>query len=530
MSIIIELKRGAQPKKVLNQLYKYTPLQSTFGVQLLALVEGIPRHLTLKRALQIYVEHRQDVITRRSQYEMEKARERAHILEGLLTALANLDDVIQTIRQSPDAEAAKERLIARFKLSERQAQAILDMQLRRLAALERQKIEDEHRQVLERIAYLEDLLASPAKILDVIKNDLNSIAERYGDQRRTHIALDATEDFSEEDLVPDEAVLISVTQRGYIKRVLAKAFRAQGRGGRGVTGHVTKEEDEVLVMLPARTLDTLLFFSDRGKVYSEKTYQIPDADRTAHGIPIVNVLALDAGEKITAIVPVPDFSAAEFCVMATRKGRLKRASLAEFSSVRHAGQITITLDEGDELGWVRLTQGDSEIILVSEQGQALRFSEQEVRPMGRTAAGVTGMRLKKGDYVSSMEVIEENGDLMVVTLNGFGKRTPLTEYPVKGRATVGVQTIDQKSLTKTGVISAARVVQEADDLTFISTGGVVLRTKVADIKRSGRASRGSLLMSLQEGDGVASLARIAAADLQSVGAAQESNPIKEDQQ
>jgi DNA gyrase subunit A len=521
MSIVIELKRGAQPKKVLNQLYKFTPLQSTFGVQLLALVEGIPRHLTLKRALQLYVDHRQDVITRRSQYELEKSRDRAHILEGLLVALANLDDVILTIRQSPDAEAAKERLMARFKFSERQAQAILDMQLRRLAALERQKIQDEHRQVLERIAYLEDLLASPRKILDVIKEDLNGITERYGDQRRTHIALDATEDFSEEDLVPDEAVLISVTQRGYIKRVLAKAFRPQGRGGRGVTGHVTKEEDEVLVMLPARTLDTLLFFSDHGKVYSEKAYQIPDADRTAHGIPIVNVLALDAGEKITAVVPVPDFGAAKFCVMATRKGRIKRASLSEFYSVRHAGQITITLDEGDELGWVRLTQGDSEIILVSEQGQALRFSEQEVRPMGRTAAGVTGMRLKKGDYVSSMEVIEENGDLMIVTLNGFGKRTPLDDYPVKGRATGGVQTIDQKSLPKTGVISAARVVQEVDDLTFISTSGVVLRTKVADIKRSGRAARGSLLMSLQPGDVVASLARIAAADLRSVGAVEE---------
>ena len=434
-------------------------------------------------------------------------------MEGLLIALANLDEVIQTIRQSPDADVAKERLVERFSLSERQAQAILDMQLRRLAALERQKIEDEHRTILERIAFLEDLLANPRKVLDVVKADLNGIAERFGDQRRTHIAQDAREDFEEKDLVPDEAVLVSITLMGYIKRVQAKAFRAQSRGGRGVTGHTTKEEDEILVLVPARTLDTLLFFSDRGKVYSEKAYQIPDADRSGKGIPLVNVLGLEPGEKITAMVPVPDFNAAEYCIMATRKGRLKRVELAEFLAVRHAGLMAITIDQADELGWVRLTQGDSEIILVTEQGQALRFSEKEVRSMGRTAAGVTGIRLKKGDYVTSMEVVEEDGDLMLVTLRGYGKRTPISEYPLKKRATGGVKTIDQKALGKIGVISAARMVQEADDLTIISSNGVVLRTKVADVSRAGRAAHGSRLISLQEGDGVASLARISAADL-----------------
>ncbi len=520
MSIIIEMKRGAQPKKVLNQLYKYTPLQSTYGVQLLALVEGEPRLLSIKRALQIYIEHRREVITRRTQFELEKARARAHILEGLLIALANLDAVIQTIRQSPDADVAKERLMERFNLSERQSQAILDMQLRRLAALERQKIEDEQRQILERIAYLDDLLASPKKILELIKTDLAEVAEKYGDDRRTHIAHDASEDFNEEDLIPDEAVLISITQRGYIKRVAAKAFRAQGRGGRGVTGHATRDEDEVMMLIPARTLDTLLFFSDKGKVYSEKAYQIPDADRTGRGIPIVNVLPLDANETVTAVVPVPNFEAAEFCLMTTRRGRIKRVNLSDFSSVRHSGLIAINLDEGDELGWVRLTHGGDEAILVTEKGQAIRFPEEQVRPMGRTAAGVIGMRLSKGDFITSMEIVEPGGDLLVVTTGGYGKRTPLNQYTARSRATRGIKTIDQKALKKIGLITAARVVQEADDLTMISAGGVVLRTKVKNISRSSRATRGVLLMNLQEGDVVASLARIADADLRRVGVAE----------
>ena len=520
MSIIIELKRGAQPKKVLNQLYKYTPLQSTFGVQLLALVDGEPRLLSLKRLLQIYLEHRREVITRRTQFELDKARQRAHILEGLLVALANLDAVIQTIRQSPDADVAKERLMERFDLSERQAQAILDMQLRRLAALERQKIETEHRELLERIAYLEDLLANPIKILEVIKTDLAEMADKYGDERRTHIARDASESFEEEDLIPDEAILISITQRGYIKRVAAKAFKAQGRGGRGVTGHATRYEDEVMMLIPARTLDTLLFFTDKGKVYSEKAYQIPDADRTGRGIPVVNVLSLDASETVTAVVPVPNFEAAEFCLMTTVKGRIKRVTLAEFAAVRPAGLNAISLDAGDELGWVRLTHGNDEVIIVTEKGQALRYSEEEVRPMGRAAAGVIGVRLSKSDNVASMEIAEPGADLLVVTATGFGKRTPLDQYPSKGRATSGVKTIDQNALKKIGPISAARVVQEADDLTIISAAGVVLRTQVQDISRSGRAARGVLLMSLQESDRVASLARIAAADLRRAGVAE----------
>ncbi|OGN98947.1 MAG: DNA gyrase subunit A [Chloroflexi bacterium RBG_13_50_21] len=520
MSIIIELRRGAQPGKVLNQLYKYTPLQSTFGVQMLALVDGEPRLLSLKRMLQVYIDHRRDVIIRRSRFELEKARARAHILQGLLIALANLDEVILTIRQSPDAEVALERLMARFNLSELQAQAILDLQLRRLAALERQKIEDEQQQTLERIAYLEDLLASQQKVLELIKSDLGELTQRYTDPRRTRIAHEAREEFREEDLVVDEAVLISLTQRGYIKRVAAKSFKLQSRGGRGVTGHTTKGEDEVLYLFPARTLDTILFFSDKGKVYSEKAYQIPDADRAAKGIPIVNVLSMANGESITAAVAVPDFVAAEYCTMATRNGKVKRVELAEFSSVRPSGLIAINLEEGDELGWARLTDGEDEIILVTELGQALRFNEASVRSMGRAASGVMGIGLARGDHVASMEVVESGGELLVVSSAGYGKCTPLSEYPPKGRATGGVRTIDPKSLKSIGNIAAARVVQPVDELTIISAGGVVLRTRVKEIKHGGRTAKCDVLISLEGEDYVASLARISTTDLLLVGVKQ----------
>ena len=513
MSIVIELKRGAQPKKVLNQLYKYTPLQSTFGVQMLALVDGEPRLLSLKRALQHYIEHRQVVIIRRSQFDLEKARARAHILDGLLIALANLDEVIDTIRKSADADQAKERLVARFKLSDIQAQAILDMQLRRLAALERQKILAEQQELLGRIAYLEDLLVNPEKILGVIKEDLDEMSKRFGDQRRTRIAAEAKEDINDEELVADEAVLISLTQRGYIKRVAASAYRLQSRGGRGVTGQAVKAEDEMLMLIPARTLQTVLFFSDRGKVYSEKVYQIPDANRTDRGIPLVNILSLEAGEKITAAVSVPDLEAASYCIMATVQGTVKRMALAEFASVRPSGLIAISLAEKDELGWVCLTTGKDELLLVTTQGQALRCSEQDFRPMGRQASGVTGIKLAAGDKVTSMAVVKPGGYLLVVSTQGYGKRSALSEYPTKSRATGGVATTDQKNLSRTGEITSARVVMEDDEVTLISSAGVALRLKVSETSIARRSSRGVKLMNLAEGDRVAALARFAAADL-----------------
>ncbi len=521
MSIVVELKRGAQPKKVMNQLFKYTALQTTFGVQLLALVDGEPRVLTLKRSLQIYIEHRREVLKRRTQFELEKARARAHILEGLLVALANIDEVIKTIRQSPDADVAKERLMKNFSLSEIQAQAILDMQLRRLAALEREKIEQEYKEVNARIAYLEDLLAYPKKILALINADLGELVKAYGDNRRTRIAPEANEEFSEADLVADEAILISITERGYVKRVAASTYRRQQRGGRGVTGHRMRGEDEVTMLFPARSLDTILFFSDRGKVYSEKAYQIPDADRTDRGIPMINVLALDTAETITATVVVPDFGAANYFIMATRHGRIKRVALSEFAAVRPSGLIAINLEEGDFLGWVRLTSGNDEIILVTKHGMALRYHEKNVRAMGRQAAGVIAIRLRHEDYVTSMDVVNPEGDLLVVTQNGYGKRTPMQEYPVKGRGTGGVITLSKDKLKTTGFISTARMVDEMDDLTFISGNGIILRTKVKDIRRAGRATMGVHLMDLKGEDIIASVACIAARDLQQIGVNEE---------
>ncbi|OGO69934.1 MAG: DNA gyrase subunit A [Chloroflexi bacterium RBG_19FT_COMBO_62_14] len=517
LSIVVELKRGAQPRKVLNQLLKYTPLQTTYGIQLLALVDGEPRLLSLKRALVVFIEHRREVITRRSIFELEKAQARGHILDGLLLALGNLDAVISTIRKSPDADAAKLRLVNEFKLTEIQAQAILDMQLRRLAALEREKIQQEHAEIQKRIAHLQDLLASPKKILALVKDELKEVVDKYGDPRRTRIAPDASEEFREEDLVADEAVLITITERGYIKRVAASAYKRQGRGGRGVTGHSIRGEDEVMMLFPARSLDTILFFSDRGKVYSEKAYQIPDADRTARGIPMVNILAMEADETVTAAASVPDFEAANFCVMATRNGRIKRVELSEFASVRPSGLIAVNLDQGDELRWARLTDGDDEIIIVTRQGQALRYHETEVRAMGRQAAGVRAIRLRPDDAVASMDVIDPDDDLLVVTANGYGKRSPIREYPVKGRATGGVVTLSRDKLEVTGPIAAAHVVNDEDDLTIISTGGIILRTKIKQVKQAGRPTMGVRLINLREGESVASVARIGAKDLKLAG-------------
>ena len=508
MRIVVELKRGAQPKRVLNQLYKYTPLQSTFGAQILALVKGEPRLLTLKRALQFYLEHRQNVIIRRTEYELEKAKSRAHILEGLLIALANLDDVIQTIRESDDADIAKERLVTRFALTEIQAQAILDMQLRRLAALERQKIMDEHKEVTSEIEYLEDLLVSPKKILEIIRTDLNEIVESYGDERRTVIAPDASSDLSEEALVKKEDVLVSLTRKGYVKRVSETTYRSQGRGGRGVIGQSMRDEDEVEFFLRCHTLSTLLFFSDKGKVYSEKVWQLPDERRTGRGISIVNVINIEPGEKITAVVPVADFEEVNYCTMATVGGRVKRVEMSEFESVRPSGLIAINLDEDDQLGWVCLTKGDNEIMLVTRNGQALRFAETEIRAMGRQAMGVIGMRLRPGDRLTALEVVEPGGELLVVTEKGFGKRTKLSEYTPKGRATMGLMTIDKRATKSIGKIAEARVVQENDEISLISSQGIVIRMPVADISLQGRATRGVTIMDLGEGDTVAAMARI----------------------
>ncbi len=506
MRIVIELRRGVRPQLILNQLYKYTALQSTFGVRLLALVDGEPHTLSLKRALHIYIQHRQTVITRRSQFELEKAMRRAHILDGLLIALANLDAVIKTIRESNDADEAKANLVSRFSLTEVQAQAILDMQLRRLSALERHKIEDEHQEIRERIAYLEDLLQNPAKILSVIKDDLIEIDEKYGDERRTRILPDASENFSEEDLVADEPVLISITSKGYVKRMSTTAFRTLGRGRRGVSGQGMREEDAVQMMMQAQTLNTILFFSDKGKVYSVKAYQIPEANRTDRGVPIVNVLSVDPDESITAIVGVPDFAKAQYCTMATVMGKVKRVHLSEFESVRPSGLIAVTLNEKDQLGWARITSGHDDILMVTSGGQALRFPETQIRPTGRQSSGVTGIKLGKGDKVTSMEVAVDDAYLLIVTEQGFGKRSPLTQYPTKSRASKGVKTIDQSALSKIGQVSSARVVRDEDEVTFMTSGAIVLRQAVKGIRPTGRATRGMKLMDVMKGDSIATMA------------------------
>jgi DNA gyrase subunit A len=509
MSLIIELKRGAQPRTVLNQLHKYTPLQSTFGAQMLALVDGQPRLLSLKRALQIYIAHRHEVITRRSQFDLDKARARAHILEGLRIALANLDAVIQTIRESPNAEEARSRLIDRFHLTEVQAQAILDMQLRRLAALERQKIEDEYQSVMAAIAHLEDLLANPRKMLGLIKDDLGMLQEKFGDERRTQITADQAEELSIEDLVTDEEVLIALTQRGYIKRVASKAYRAQKRGGRGVTGMQTREEDVVDTIFATRTLHHILFFSDKGKVYHVRAYEVPEADRAARGVPLVNLINLAENEKITAALSVREFTPNSFCTMCTVNGRMKRVNMTEFEAVRPSGIIAISLEQGDMLGWVHATNGAQDVIIVSARGRALRFRESKARSMGRTAGGVGAIRLREGDTVASMDVVVPRGELLVVTEKGYGKRTPLGQYPIKGRNTGGVRSIADR-YEETGPIVAARVVMPEDEITLITAGGIALRTAVENVRVAGRSTLGVHVISLDEGDRLASLARLEA--------------------
>lgn len=529
MRIVIELKRGTQPKKVLNQLYKYTPLQSTFAVQLLALVNQEPRMLTLKRALQLYLEHRQVVITRRTLFDLDKAKKRAHILDGLLIAISNLDAVIKTIRESPDADVAKTRLMERFDLTEVQAQAILDMQLRRLAALERQKIEDEYKQLMQLIEELEDLLANPHKILEIIRTDLNEVAEKYGDDRRTRIAPDHEMDLSDESLIQDEPVFISITNRGYIKRVSDQAYRRQGRGGRGVIGQSMRGEDEVSFFVRANTLDTILFFTDKGKVYSERAFELPEESRQGRGIPLVNIINLEAEENVTAVVTVTDFSQAKFFAMATRLGRIKRVPVSDFQNVRPSGLIAIRLDDNDELGWVNMTSGHQDLILVTREGKALRFAESEVRPTGRTTMGVTGIRLRGKDRMVAMDVVEPNGYLLVITDKGQGKRTPLDEYLAKGRGTLGVTTISQEAREEIGDIAEAKVVQDGEDITLITRAGIVLRTKVSDISIQGRATQGVRIMDLDEGDSLAALARISAEEAEATQLNREAALTEEEQ-
>jgi DNA gyrase subunit A len=505
ISIIVELKRGTQPLKVLNQLYKHTALQTTFGVQMLALVDQQPRLLSLKRALQIHIDHRVEVITRRTQFELEKALKRQHILEGYLIALDDVDAVIQTIRDSADVDEARSALMENFGLSEAQAVAILDLQLRRLAAMEQQRIVDEHHEITAHIAYLRSLLADKKLILDLIKEDLANIKDRYGDERRTEIGYGMDADFNMEDLIREEDVFISITQRGYVKRTPVTAYRKQARGGKGLIGMSTRDEDELNHLFTAGTHNSILFFSDYGKVYSIKAYEIPEMDRTAKGTSLMNILPLMPEEKITAAVPVPSFEDAEFLTMITRKGRIKRIGVENFANVRPSGLRALTLDDDDKLGWVKITNGDQDLILISEQGKGIRFSEQDVRPMGRTAAGVNAMRLDDWDFIAGADVVTPDDDLLVITEKGYGKRTALDEYRQQNRYGQGVRAMILDP-NRTGKIVGARVVTSGDEVTCISSNGIILRTSSDFISRQGRATQGVRIMDLREGDTVASIA------------------------
>jgi DNA gyrase subunit A len=510
LRLVVEMKKYANPQTVINQLYKLTQLQTFYSIQMLALVNGEPRNLGLKRALTIYIEHRYDVIVRRSNFELDKLRARAHILIGLLKAVSNIDLVIQTIRSSPDVETARAQLQVRFDLTEAQALAILELQLRRLAALERQKLQEEYDQVQARITYLEDLLSSPHKILALIKSDLQEIADQYGDDRRTSIAY-GNVDIDEDDMVEDENMVISLTRRGYVKRVPARLYRAQRRGGKGVRGMTTKEEDVLLDVFSAGSKDTILFFSDKGKVYSERTYRLPEAGRADKGTLIHSVLNMGSDEAITAVLPVSqsNFSKTDaYFVLVTREGRIKRVDLQEFADVRPSGLIAMTLNEGDTLGWVKHSHGHEDVVIVTEQGQSIRFSEEDVRVMGRPAAGVNGIRLVEGDSVAGMDVIGgEHTHILVVTRNGYGKRTPIEEYTQQGRYGYGIRTLARNE--KTGPIVAMRCIHERDGIMLITRNGVVLRTSLNEIRETGRSTQGVTLMDVAESDEVVGIALMA---------------------
>jgi DNA gyrase subunit A len=506
MRIVVEVKRDGSPHTVMQQLFKHTALQTSFSANMLALVDGQPQTLSLKRMLEHYIGYRREVVRRRTEFDLARAQERAHILEGLKIALDNLDEVIATIRAATDVDAARASLMSRFSLTDVQANAILEMQLRRLAALERKKIEDEYRQIIQLIASLEDLLANPRKISQVITDELTELKRKYGDERKTRIQADANRELTAEDLVAAEDVVVTLSQRGYIKRQQIGTFRSQRRGGKGKLAMITREEDAVRHLLVANTHDYILFFTNRGRVFITRVHTLPEASRQAKGLPIINLpgVQVDQGEYVSAIITLPQFEPGHYMVMATRGGMVKKTSLAEYAKIRANGLIAISLVDGDELRWVGLTDGQSDVILATRKGQAARFHEQEVRAMGRDTRGVTGIRLKKGDEVVGMEIVVPAGELLVVTEQGFGKRTPLDEFPVKHRATGGV--IANSLNADTGDVAAVRVVgRDDEEMMLITEEGTILRTEVSSVNRYRRASRGVTVMRPGEGDRIVSI-------------------------
>ncbi|MFZ9405300.1 MAG: DNA gyrase subunit A [Candidatus Limnocylindrus sp.] len=510
MRIYVEVKRDGNPHKVLNKLLKLTPLRAAFSMNMLALVDGQPQTLSLKSVLQHHIEHRRVIVRRRTEFELKKAQERAHILEGLKIALDNLDAVIKTIRAAADVDVAREQLMTKFKLSELQAQAILDMRLARLAALERKKIEDEYLEVLALIKELQDILANPKRVSKIIAAEYAKMKEKFGDTRRTRIAQDATREMSDEDLIADEDVVITVSGRGYIKRQPLTAYRQQHRGGKGVRGMTTREEDAVKSLQVANTHDWAFFFTNKGRCFSTKVHEIPDASRQNKGIPIVNLpgVQVESGEVPVATVILQNFNAGGYLAFSTKKGVIKKTALEQFEKVRSSGIIAITLDKGDELAQVIPTSGEDDIVLATRQGRICRFHEKEARPMGRSAGGVIGIRIaRQGDLVVAAAVVEPGADLLVLTETGFGKRVPVGAFSRKHRGTQGVRLIPLEG-RKTGPVVAVRQVSEADEeVILISAEGQVVRTKLETIAtRNDGSSQGVRVMTLREGDKVAGIA------------------------
>ena len=495
--VVIELKRDARPQVVLNQLFKHTQMQDTFGIIMLALVNGEPKILTLRQCLDEYIKHRKDVILRRTKFDLDKAEARAHILEGLRIAIDNIDEIIQIIRSAYDD--AKEKLMARFGLSDIQAQAILDMQLKRLSGLQREKLEEEYNELMKLIAYLKEILASETLVYDIIKDELLEIKDKYGDERLTKIVA-AEGEIDVEDLIKEEQTVVALTRFGYIKRMSLDTYKSQRRGGKGITGMATREEDCVKELFTASTHDTILFFSNFGKVYGLRGYEVPEAGRTARGTAIVNLLNLDAGEKVSSVIPIQNFADGKYLLMATRNGLIKKTPFKEYETNRRTGLIGITLKEGDELIDVRLTDGEDNVVLVTKKGLSITFDEKDVRPVGRAAQGVIGIKLDDGDCVIGMEPIitgNTNATLLAITENGFGKRTELEEYRVQNRGGRGV--ITYKITPKTGDIVGIKIVGGEEDVMLITDTGTIIRLKVEEISVLGRATQGVTLMRTNDG-------------------------------
>ena len=503
MSIVIELRKDINPDIMLNQLYKHTQLQDTFGVIMLALVDNQPRILTLKQVLHYYIQHQEDVITRRTRYELSKAEARAHILEGLTIALDHLDAVITTIRESQTADIARNALMDGFKLSEKQAQAILDLRLQRLTGLEREKIEEEYQEVLKKIEWLKSVLADESKIMTIIKEELTAVKEKYGDARCTTITYDMSE-MSEEDLIADEDVVLTISHNNYIKRMKLDTYNKQNRGGQGILGMSTKEGDFVENILITTTHHTILFFTSRGRVHYLKAYQIAEASRQARGTALINLLKLDKGEKITAVLQVREYNPAKFLFMATRKGIVKKVQLSEFNTTRKLGVIALKLDDDDELIGVKQTDGQKQIVIGTRNGYAIIFDEEEVRSMGRIARGVKGIKLRDGDEVVGMDTIKRDSEILTVTAGGYGKRTKVEEYTTHHRGAMGV--INLRVTEKTGEVIGLKVVRDGQELMLISTNGIIIRTGLDKISVIGRASQGVIIMKTAEDDKVASMA------------------------